>query len=162
MVKIVIPCVIMTGVFLTKVFLYILLNISFGITRISSIIYLCIVVGGVSLFNHVLFPLIFMCFSYLESFPTVGVCLLYKRGDCFSKWGELSFRGRNLFRGQVLLLLPIWFNMSSFLMFDSKGGEIYGQNKPKFIKYKNHQFKILWPTNWFIIFQMVAYGWFWS
>jgi hypothetical protein len=81
-------------------YMHILLNISFGISRMSSIIYLCIVVGGVSLFNHVLFPIIFMCFSYLESFPTVGVCLLYRRGDCFYKWGDFLLREEIFLEGK--------------------------------------------------------------
>jgi hypothetical protein len=41
--------------------------------------------------------------------------------------------------------------MSSFSLFDSKGGEFYGPKKTKVIKYQNHPLKFLWPFIWFII-----------
>jgi hypothetical protein len=63
-----------------------LLNASFDITRISSIIYLCIVLGGVSLYYHVLFPLIFMCLFLYRGSPIEGVCLFsIKRGRILYK-----------------------------------------------------------------------------
>jgi hypothetical protein len=44
-------------------YMHMLLNVLFSISRISSIIYVCLVLGGVSLFQSCLVPLVFMCFS---------------------------------------------------------------------------------------------------
>jgi hypothetical protein len=64
---------------------------------------------GVSLFNHVLFPLIFMCFSYLESFPKVGVCLLsimgeiaFPNGENFLLGGETFLEGKSFIGSYIL------------------------------------------------------------
>jgi hypothetical protein len=106
-------------------YMHMLLNISFGITKISSIIYLCIVLGGVSIFNHVLFPLISLSLFYFREFSDGdGMSFSVKGEIAFPNW-ENFLLGKNIFKGQVFKMLVICFIMS-FSVFDSKGGEFYG------------------------------------
>jgi hypothetical protein len=122
-------------------YMHMLLNVSFDITRISSIIYLCIALGRVSLFQSCLVTSCINVLLLSKGFSDRGsISFSVKGGEYISTWGELSFRESNLVRGKVFKLLPIWFYKSSFSMFDSKGGDFVDQSKQKLSNTKNHQF----------------------
>jgi hypothetical protein len=88
--------------------MHMMLNVSFDITRISSIIYLCIALGRVSLFQSCLVTSCINVLLLSKGFSDRGsISFSVKGGEYISTWGELSFRESNLVRGKVFKLLPI-------------------------------------------------------
>jgi hypothetical protein len=80
-----------------------------------------------------------------------GVYLFDIGEDYFTKCGEIFLREKIFLRSKIILLLPICFNVSSFLMFDSKGEKFVDQIKPKYIKYQTNLLKNLRSFNWLIM-----------
>jgi hypothetical protein len=99
-----------------------------------------------------------MLFQSRGFFDRGSMSFFLKGGDCFPKWGELSLRGRNIFRGQVFYCFLYALICLLFWSLIPKGEKFMDQTKPKLSNTKNHQFIILWPFNQFITFQVVAYN----
>jgi hypothetical protein len=66
-----------------------------------------------------------------------------KGGECFSKWGELSFRGIIFLEGKSFIASYMLYHVFLFGLIP-KGRFFLDQSKPKLSNTKNHHFNLFY------------------